>query len=298
MRMLRRRHIGYRTLKTVLASLIALTLCDLIPVMDPVLTVMGIYCAMERTIADSWRGCLNQFFGVVIGSAFGFLLLMAVPEPSGWLVALLLLLVITACNLLRMSYAVFLASIIFVSVALGGSTPESILGRIRDVSIGLATGLAVNLLVHPNSNEHRIHALVRRQQKLLTNAVAEAVLTEHYPDLHAPRAVQKRLCSEVEMLQKQLFLFHRTAHARQCAFESGLFQLAGRMFQEAEVLCTMDTLPPPDPENLARLRARGIETELRPRAAETPEAAVVANYHLTCFLQAVDLLDGLLSETA
>ena len=46
--------IGYRTIKTVLASLVALLICSEFEKMDPVLVLLGVYCAMERTIADSW----------------------------------------------------------------------------------------------------------------------------------------------------------------------------------------------------------------------------------------------------
>ena len=146
---------GYRVLKTVIAATLTLLVCSRFSEMSPVLALMGAYCAMGRTIRESWTGCLNQMVGVLVGSVLGFLLLHVLPDPPTLVIGLSLFVVIGLCNLLHVSYAVFLSSVIFISVCSGASQLPDILARVRDVSIGLAFGLAVNIFVHPYANERR-----------------------------------------------------------------------------------------------------------------------------------------------
>lgn len=296
MKRLHLQRIGYRTIKTVIASLVVLLICDQFERMDSVLALMGVYCAMERTIADSWLGCLNQFFGVLVGSVLGFLLLQLVPVPPGWLLALCLAAVIYVCNLLHISYAAFLSSVIFVSVCTGSATAADIFGRIRDVSLGLATGLIVNIFVHPYSNEARVYACIRALQRQTLACVEQAVLYGRYPDLTACREAQLLLAREQAAANKQQFLFSIQQSKKQQALQSGCAQLAGRLAQEVEAICTMDERGGPTVENLARLQALGLtEPDRVPAPSHGPEAAVL-NYHLDCFLRAYGYLEELLTD--
>lgn len=298
MKRLHMQRIGYRTIKTVLASLVALLICSQFEKMDPVLVLLGVYCAMERTIADSWLGCLSQFFGVLVGSALGFLLLLAIPAPPEWLIALCLVAVIYVCNLLHMSYAVFLSSLIFVSVCTGSATAADIFGRIRDVSLGLTTGLIVNIFVHPNSNEPRIYACIRALQQQTLLCAEQAVLYGRYPDMEPCRKARLALARELEQAKKQLFLFSRRQYEAREAMTNGCAQLAMRMAQEIEAISSMDVLAVPSPENLQRLLALGLSAPDEPRAQAQSAEAAALNYHLDCFLRAYGFLEELLPHTS
>ena len=164
---------GYRVLKTVIATTLTLLVCSRFSKMSPVLALMGAYCAMGRTIRESWTGCLNQMVGVLVGSVFGFLLLHVLPDPPALVIGLSLFAVIGLCNLLHVSYAVFLSSVIFISVCSGASQLPDILARVRDVSIGLAFGLAVNIFVHPYANERQVLALLEKLREESLRALRE-----------------------------------------------------------------------------------------------------------------------------
>ena len=164
---------GYRVLKTVIAATLTLLVCSRFSEMSPVLALMGAYCAMGRTIRESWTGCLNQMVGVLVGSVLGFLLLHVLPDPPALVIGLSLFAVIGLCNLLHVSYAVFLSSVIFISVCSGASQLPDILARVRDVSIGLAFGLAVNIFVHPYANERQVLALLEKLREESLRALRE-----------------------------------------------------------------------------------------------------------------------------
>ena len=195
---------GYRVLKTVIATTLTLLVCSRFSEMSPVLALMGAYCAMGRTIRESWTGCLNQMVGVLVGSVFGFLLLHVLPDPPALVIGLSLFAVIGLCNLLHVSYAVFLSSVIFISVCSGASQLPDILARVRDVSIGLAFGLAVNIFVHPYANERQVLALLENLGGQAEESALRALIPdeETLSDVIAYLARKKWISAETEYLRR------------------------------------------------------------------------------------------------
>ena len=192
---------GYRVLKTVIAATLTLLVCSRFSEMSPVLALMGAYCAMGRTIRESWTGCLNQMVGVLVGSVLGFLLLHVLPDPPALVIGLSLFVVIGLCNLLHVSYAVFLSSVIFISVCSGASQLPDILARVRDVSIGLAFGLAVNIFVHPYANERRVLALLEKLREESLRALREITSFGRYPELTACEKLREKLEFELDQMR-------------------------------------------------------------------------------------------------
>lgn len=285
------RPVGFRTIKTALAALLVLTLCDLTGHMDYVLALIGVYCAMERTIAASWRGCLTQFFGVLVGSVLGFLLLLAVPSPAGWVMALGLVVVISVCNALKISYAAFLASTIFVSICAKSATAVDILYRVRDVSLGLAAGLCVNLFVHPYSAAPRVYARIRSLQRQALACVEQSALFGRSAGFGDCREAMLQLRMERSGLEKLPLTALSGRAKREMAALDACIALAGRMAQEAEAICAMQTRGEVSAENRARLLARGCAApENEMETAQDAQARTVLNYHLEEFLRAYDAL--------
>ena len=312
---------GYRVLKTVIATTLTLLVCSRFSKMSPVLALMGAYCAMGRTIRESWTGCLNQMVGVLVGSVFGFLLLHVLPDPPALVIGLSLFAVIGLCNLLHVSYAVFLSSVIFISVCSGASQlPDilarvrdvsfrcrqcrrlcwDILARVRDVSIGLAFGLAVNIFVHPYANERQVLALLEKLREESLRALREITSFGRYPDLSACAHLREKLDFELDQMRQQAALLKTRRSRRSLAWQTGCAQLAGRMVQEVTALGMMDSFGRVSEENKKRLdtldSAQEIslpENSLQVPAADSVQDTVM-NYHIACYCQAYAYLTQLL----
>ena len=286
---------GYRVLKTVIAATLTLLVCSRFSEMSPVLALMGAYCAMGRTIRESWTGCLNQMVGVLVGSVLGFLLLHVLTLVIG----LSLFVVIGLCNLLHVSYAVFLSSVIFISVCSGASQLPDILARVRDVSIGLAFGLAVNIFVHPYANERQVLALLEKLREESLRALRE-ITSGRYPELTACEKLRKKLDFELDQMRQQAALLKTRRSRRSLAWQTGCAQLAGRMVQEVTALGMMDSFGRVSEENKKRLdtldSAQEIslpEISLQVPAADSVQDTVM-NYHIACYCQAYAYLTQLL----
>lgn len=291
---------GYRVLKTVIATTLTLLVCSRFSKMSPVLALMGAYCAMGRTIRESWTGCLNQMVGVLVGSVFGFLLLHVLPDPPALVIGLSLFVVIGLCNLLHVSYAVFLSSVIFISVCSGASQLPDILARVRDVSIGLAFGLAVNIFVHPYANERQVLALLEKLREESLRALREITSFGRYPDLSACAHLREKLDFELDQMRQQAALLKTRRSRRSLAWQTGCAQLAGRMVQEVTALGMMDSFGRVSEENKKRLdtldSAQEIslpENSLQVPAADSVQDTVM-NYHIACYCQAYAYLTQLL----
>lgn len=284
-------HIGLRTVKTGLAVALALFFADLRSSPLPIFAAIGAIVAMSRTVGDAFETCRTQFFGILLGAGFGavFVHLFAGFRWIG--VGLGMIVLILLCNQLRLQFAVPLACIVFVSICL--SPAEEAFGyganRLLDTTIGLATALAVNIIVKPYNNRARIDSLFRQFLRSVPAYVDERVLQGHYPDLSPLRVQLDRIAAELAIFGKQ-GLLRRRSDGDEAVFLQGCEQLAQSVWQELSALCAMDERGRLSPENAEKLSALGLAAPAGLAAPPQTEADVVGNYHLDNLLRAYGFL--------
>lgn len=292
--------IGLRVIKTALAVTISILLVRLIrPDEQSVYyAAFGALIAMETTVSKALMQGATQLVGVLAGSVFGYLSVLLFPGTTpAWIVGLGVLLLISFCNRLHLSFTASLSCIIFLSACLTPSTDilrDSLL-RLRDTSIGVAMALAVNVLVRPYNNKKRILSLLNRLRRAMPEALARIVVQEQFPDLQDSVALLRRIDQELTLYHSQHF-FHRNHDAE--ALLRGCYQLAQRMLQELEAICGMDSLGDLATENGERMRALGLalpEAGLTERNCSRHDT-IVMNYHLDKFLSAYQYLGELMEE--
>ena len=189
---------------------------------------------------------------------------------------------------------------IFISVCSGASQLPDILARVRDVSIGLAFGMAVNIFVHPYANERRVLALLEKLREESLRALREITSFGRYPELTACEKLREKLEFELDQMRQQAALLKTRRSRRSLAWQTGCAQLAGRMVQEVTALGMMDSFGRVSEENKKRLdtldSAQEIslpEISLQVPAADSVQDTVM-NYHIACYCQAYAYLTQLL----
>lgn len=298
-----RYHIGLRTVKTGLAVALALLFAGLRDSPAPIFAAIGAIVAMSRAWQDAVRACLTQLAGITCGVLIGWMFQYLTPGYFVVEVGVGIVLVILACNLLRLEFAVPLSCIVFVSVCLLDPSKDFVLygiNRLLDTSIGLVTALAVNLAIKPYNNRAKIAAMIERTQRRFPAYLEERVLRCHYPDLTELRDTLYTLDAELAIFVQQpvLGLRHRAARRaeqeREAAYLLGCAQLLTKMTEELTSLCTMDASPAPSAEMCARLAALGLTVpQTAARDGSTQEDRIVQTYHLTNLLDANDFLTEL-----
>lgn len=295
--------IGLRTVKTALAVTLAVLIVRLYSHNNDAIyyAAMGAAVGMDITVTGSLRQGLTQLVGVICGTLMGVLALWLFPEMPALAVGGGVLLLIVLCNVLKIGFGISLSCIIFLSATLT-STPEEHLWldaalRIANTAVGILIALLINGLIHPYKNRMRIEQLLRQCQRQLLSALETMLVSGDRPDLDAA-------CRLLQQTDAELKLYHAQRLFQRRKSEEALLrshrQLCGRMLQELEAICGMDTLGDLSAEQALRLRSislcvpeSGISRQLC-----TAQDSIVMNYHLDKLLAANQLLDEQLAQSS
>ena len=277
-------HLGLRTVKTAVAAVIALVLVGFYGMNEAnvFFAVMGAMVAMEPTFRESFEACLTQVIGVLFGAVTG-LLLFALRIPPLVAMGIGIVLVIVLYNGLKIRFSPTLACFIVVTLCIDpGLHPVTYaLERLWDTAIGLAVGMAINMLVFPYDNSRRIRTLVRN----LEHGVVAFLEDLFDGDEHLPDA--KAMTKQIDELERQLRIFsnqrlvlrlkrqkEQLEHFKVC--ESKARELVARI----QVLSLMDEPGRLNEENRQALLDVGAKLPENDKPNECNEKDTVTNYHI------------------
>ncbi|MCI8526549.1 MAG: hypothetical protein HFF17_11700 [Oscillospiraceae bacterium] len=289
-------HIGLRVFKTALAVTISLWIAQGMQAYSPIFAGLGAMIGMGRTLRDALRDARTQVVGLLLGALVSVGLLLIDPAPPVWLTGLGMLAIMALCSALRLYYALSLASVIVLSVCVStsGDAIAALGFRLLDTAVGLAVGLAVNMLIRPYNNRRQIEELLYDIADCVPSALEQRILRDLYPDLSRCEKLLQTAGTELEIYRCQYFR-RRAAHARNVAHLEGLAQLAERIHQNLGVIAAMEPVGVPTAENRIRLRDLGLDVPAAFSRAPSETVDTVTNYHLEKVLDAYQYLLDLLN---
>lgn len=184
--------LGMRTIKTAVATVIAVIVSGFIGAESPFFMVIAAILTMQFTVSDSYKNGKNRVLGTLLGAGLGLLMTFILPRnPLG--IGIGILAVIYICNLLRWNQSIPIASVVFLSIII--SVHESrmqiiqfSLNRILDTLLGIGIALAVNYFVAPpklleqvQEDIHRLYQEIRNhlRRELIENTDSFAALDNH-----------------------------------------------------------------------------------------------------------------------
>lgn len=277
-------HLGLRTVKTAVAAVLAMVLVGLYGANESnvFFAIMGAMVVMEPTFKGSVEACLNQLIGVSFGAVMG-LILFGLRLPPLVALGIGIVLVIVLYNGLKIRFSPTLACFMVVTLCIDpGLHPVTYaLERLWDTAIGLAVGMAINMLVFPYDNSRRIRTLVRN----LEHGVVAFLEDLFDGDEHLPDA--KTMTKQIDELERQLRIFsnqrlvlrlkrqkEQLEHFKVC--ESKARELVARI----QVLSLMDEPGRLNEENRQALLDVGAKLPETEKADECSEKDTVTNYHI------------------
>ena len=292
--------LGLRTLKTGIAVTLAVLLVRLFVTdeLSVFYAAFGALIAMERTFSGSLKQALSQLIGVVAGTILGLVMLLLFPQATpAWAAGIGIVLLLLLCNVLKLNFVASFSCIIFLSASLTPSDNilRDSLFRLRDTAAGIAVALVVNAVIVPYNNKARIRSLLTQLRAQIPQQVESIVISERFPDLRPNVELLRRIDRELQLYHNQRF-FHRR-HDGEAALR-GCRQLAGRMVEELEAICGMDTLGNLSTENAETMRTLGMalpEAGIAGRKC-TRHDTIVMHYHLEKLLSACRYLAELMEQ--
>lgn len=150
----RRPLIGMRTIKTVIAALIAAVLMKYVFHQTPFFACIGAVVAVERTILQSLRASIIRNVGTITGGVMG--ILVSAVTDNLLLISLGLIPMICIENFLKKQESIVVGAIVYFAVVylnMSGGSLEYGFTRILCTLIGSFVGLAVNMLICPPKKE-------------------------------------------------------------------------------------------------------------------------------------------------
>lgn len=237
-------HIGLRTIKTVAAVLISMSIIIVhgLSTSKIIFAMLGAMAAMEHTFKESVEACLTQFVGMFFGAIAG-MILISLPLYPLISVGIGIVLVITLYNMLHIRFSPSLPCLIVVTMCM---TPDIqpldyALGRLWASGIGLGVGLFINTLIYPYDNSSRIRSII----DYLDKEVILFLEDMFDGDNHLPNTV--KMLEMLDDMKEQLKIFsEQTLLLREWKKRSQLetFETCAgkirKLTAQMEVLCSMD----------------------------------------------------------
>lgn len=281
-------HIGRRTIKTVVAVVIAMLVAEYFGTTSSrlIFAMMGAMEVVRPTFKESLEAVWSQFIGILVG-AFAAVLLHTLPIPYVLAAGIGILIVIVFYNTLKLTYSPSLACFIVVMICTTSDVHPVLyaLGRIWDSAIGLGVGIFINTLIFPYDNSRKIRTAVQnldRELILFLEDIFDG--DDKLPDAELMEEKLADIAYQLSIFANQVLPFHKARQKEKLKLFRMCEGRARRLVSHLEVLCAMDVPGQLDDENLAKLRADGADIAEQPELSEWSDRDTVTNYHVAQIL--------------
>ena len=276
--------VGPRILKTALAVTLALAVIEHYGASPAkvVFATIGAMSAVGPTFTASLLACLTQIFGVAVGGLLALTVIaLRIPPVIG--IGVGIVGILTGYQYFRFKLVPVLPCLELVNVCLNPAVEGAsyAVGRLWDTAIGLAVGLAVNLLIFPYDNSKKIRQTMEGLDRDLILFLEDLF----DGDQHLPEA--EVLARKVDALEGQLLLFsqqrlllHRTRQKRELQCLRSCEDIAQELVVELEALRNMECRGRLNQENRQALRTLGAKVVEGVRDQGQRVEDVVVNYHV------------------
>ena len=284
----KRFRIGFRTLKTAVAVIIAMLIVTSYGATTSrlIFAMLGAMAAMEHTFKQSLESCLTQFIGMFIGSLVGVLLLK-LPFPSLLVAGIGIVFVITLYNLFHIKFSPTLPCLMVVIIC---TTPNIqpftyALGRLWDTAIGLSVGMLINSLVFPYNNSRQIRATAECLETELILFLEDMFDGDlHLPDTHKMTQTIDEMAGQLKIFSKQWLLLHLKRNRHKLETFQVLEGKSRELVAQMEVLCRMEYPGRLNDQNRKRLKECGAEIKDERLIDVEQELDIITNYHVSQIL--------------
>ncbi len=294
-------HIGFRTLKTAVAVIIAMVLVSTYGATSSrlIFATLGAIAVMEPTLKDSIGSCLTQIFGMFFGALAGVLLMLL---PINHLVAtgIGIILVITIYNLLHIRFSPALPCLMVVIIC---TTPDIqplsyAVGRLWDTAIGLGVGLLINALIFPYNNIRKIRTTAESLDREIIVFLEDMFDGDNeYPDTEKMTKNIDDLARQLSIFSNQWLLLRIKRNRNRLEFFNICADKARQLLAQMEVLSRMEKHGKLSEENLNRLIENGALIRDVTVASEMTENDIITNYHVTQILNLREDLSEVLKKS-
>lgn len=276
--------IGMRTIKTVVAVIIAMLLVEtnISSYSHLSLAMLGAVAAVQPSFKESIDSSRAQIVGTITGGIVGSLLLLT-PLPTIVITGIAVVVVITVYNLFHINYAPSLPILVVVILC---TTPDEnpfiyAAARLWDTVIGIAVGLVINTLVFPYDNSRQIRFAAESLDKMLLKFLEEMFDgDEVLPDADDMAAQVDSMDRMLKIFSQQRLFSHLNTQRKEVAMFKICENKGKALVARTQLLARMGTPGHLSQETYDRLIEAGANIRDLPYTGEFDERDIVINYHI------------------
>lgn len=280
----KRIHIGRRTFKTALAVLISLIIVSFYGATTSkmIFAMLGAMSAMEMTFQKSLESCLTQFVGMFFGVFVG-VALRSLPINALVCVGIGIIIIIVLYNLFQIRFSPTLPCLMIVTICTTADIQPFTyaMGRLWDTFIGLAVGMAINVLILPYDNSLKIRQTIEYLEKEVIRFLEDMFDGDkEYPDTAKMRNTIDDMASQLGIYSKQWLPFVVKQDMQKLAVFMRCQSKARELLAQMEVLSQMEHPGRLDIDIRKRLEECGADIRDKRVIGRYDEIDIITNYHV------------------
>lgn len=198
--------IGMRTIKTAIAVILTLIICDVFNITNPFFAAIAAIIAMETSISGSLLIARERMYGTIIGASIALLFTFLFPV-NYFSIGLGVLIVIYICDLFQWQNTIKISTIVFIAILLGFEEDGQVqyaIYRTLDTLLGLTVGTLINYFVYPNKVDKPLNKTMDDLVQMIFKMLSDFDAHESLNDLNLMRSELRRMESQYDLIQREI----------------------------------------------------------------------------------------------
>ena len=156
--------IGMRSIKTVLATLLAIIISNALNFESPFYATLSAFLCIQGSIMESSQMAVKRSIGTIIGGVFSLIYLVFMPTnmyliPLGLLIIIYLFNIVDKSELITITCVVFLIISFNVNIAQDFDPVSYVIIRVGETCIGILIALFINYYIKPPNPYKKLKSL-------------------------------------------------------------------------------------------------------------------------------------------
>lgn len=223
--------IGMRSIKTVIATTIAITLSNILGLESPFYPTMITFLCIQSTITESSEVALNKLAGTLIGGILALIYLVFIPDIV-YVIPIGILAIIYLGNMLNKRDLISMSSVIFLTISFrvisGGDTDTVtfVIHRILETFLGVVIAILVNTYIKPPNPFEKLKSLDGEMALFVNNVISE---NEHFnkPDRLEEYSIK------MDELRTLIEFYHKEANKKKSGIDIKYYMKHLTLFRSA-----------------------------------------------------------------
>lgn len=205
--------IGMRSVKTVIATLLAIIASNVLKFESPFYATLSAFMCIQSTVIETSNMAMKRGIGTLIGGIFSLFYLVFMPQII-YLIPLGILGIIYLYNLLDKNNLISVSCVVFLIISFNVNTGESfdplnyVINRVWQTFTGILIAIIINNFIYPQNPFDNLKPLNNQMSEFINNVLADKVII-NADSLKEFKSKIDELSDLIRVFYKEKFVPHK-----------------------------------------------------------------------------------------